>query len=40
MVDTGVKGEVFGEKVSPWVEAPIVDGIMEYVAYRLEKERF
>ncbi len=40
MVDTGIKGEVFGEKISPWAEAPIKDGIMEYVTYRLVKERF
>ncbi len=38
MIDTGAKGEVFGEAVSPWTEAPVVDGVMQYVAYRLIKE--
>ena len=38
MIDTGAKGEVFGEAVSPWTEATVVDGVMQYVAYRLIKE--
>ncbi len=40
MIDTGMKGEVLGEEVSPWVEAPITDGIMEYMMFRLKRERF
>ena len=39
LVDTGAKGEVLGETISPWVEAKINDGVMEYVMYRLVKER-
>lgn len=39
MVDTGAKAEVFGEEISPWVEATIADGVMQYMTYRLVKER-
>ena len=38
MIDSGAKGEVLGEEISPWVEAPLTDGVLQYLMFRLVKE--
>ena len=35
--DTGAKGEVLGEAVSPWVEVPEEDGMIQLMVYKLKK---
>ncbi len=37
MYDSGAKGEVLGEKVSPWVEIPYEDGKLQMFLYKLER---
>ena len=38
LYDTGVKGEVLGEAVSPWVEVKFADDMMELPMMRLIRE--
>lgn len=35
LYDTGAKGEVMGEEISPWVELREADGAIEIMVYRL-----
>ena len=37
MYDTGAKGEVLGEEISPWVEITEEDGLITVMAYKLKK---
>lgn len=37
MYNTGVKGEVFGEEVSPWIELKENNGTVEIMTYRIVK---
>ena len=37
MYDTGSKGEVLGEEISPWVEITEEDGLITVMAYKLKK---
>lgn len=37
MFDSGTKGEVLGEKISPWIEIMEIKGGIEFNGYRLAK---
>ena len=38
LVDTGMKAEVLGEEVSSWTEVKVLDGLVEYMMFRLARD--
>ena len=38
LVDTGMKAEVLGEEVSSWTEVKVLDGVVEYMMFRLARD--